>query len=230
MRRPVLIVLAGFGVLTAFGVGTGFLLRAAVGRGPTALDERVLHWFVDRRGPGLTDAVRAIQFLGRTEFMFVIVALAGVLLVSSQRRVGLVLVVACVGAETFVDVIKPVVGRRRPPVHLWLEHTGRGAYPSGHALISTVVTMSVVAAIGALTGRRIPAWLWWVAGVVPLAVGLGRLYLGVHWLTDVLGGWLIGGLWIALLVRVVLPTPIPGSSTTESPITGAAGVDGRLTP
>jgi undecaprenyl-diphosphatase len=221
MRRPSFVVLGGFAALLAAGIGSGLLLHAAVGTGPTGLDQRVTDWFVARRGPGLTEAVRSIQFLGRSELMFAVVAIAGVLLVTDLRRVGMLLLVACVGAETFVDVIKPAVGRQRPPARLWLEHTGRGAYPSGHALISTVVVMVVVAAIGMARGRPVPRAVWCAAAVVPLAVGLSRVYLGVHWLTDVLAGWLIGGVWIVLVVHAVTPAvaapDAPGTVATPSP-------------
>jgi undecaprenyl-diphosphatase len=203
MRRTVAVVALGFVGLFLLLIGAGFLLRIVAGRGPTGADRTVTDWFVDLRTPWLTDAVKSVQFLGRSELLLVVVAVAGVLLATRHARSGVVLVLACAGAETMVDVVKPLVGRARPPVRLWLEATARGAFPSGHALISMTIALATVAAVGLATGRRPPRWAWAVGTAVSGVVGLGRVYLGVHWITDVLGGWAAGAAWVSLLVATV---------------------------
>lgn len=220
MLRRVPVLLGGFVALLALGIVSGRALDAATGSGGSAWERSVVDWFVARRGAGLTDAVKAVQFIGRSELLLVFVAVGGVLLAVGPRRVGAFLLVACFGAEMLVDLLKPAVDRVRPPAALWLETTGRGAYPSGHALISTTLTIAAVAAGAALLHRRVPTWGWCVAAVVPLVVGVSRVYLGVHWPADVLIGWLLGGLWVALVIHVVLddpaarPAPDPDGSLT----------------
>jgi membrane-associated phospholipid phosphatase len=207
MLRRVLVLAAGFLVLLGLGIGAGLALHTVVGSGAAAWERSVTDWFVARRTGGCTDALKPLQLLGRSELMLLLVAAGGALLAVGPRRVGAFLLVACFGAEMLVDLIKPVVDRARPPARLWLERTGSGAFPSGHALISTVITIATVAAVGALLGRRVPGWGWCVAAVVPLVIGLSRVYLGVHWITDVVMGWLLGGLWVALVIREVLDDP-----------------------
>ena len=199
MRRTVAIVVLGLAGLLAALIGSGLALRLVAGRGPTGLDRTVTRWFVDLRTPGLTDAAKAVQFLGRSEFLFAVVAIAGVMLATRYARAGVLLFLACLGAETMVDVVKPIVDRLRPPPRLWLEVTGRDAFPSGHALISTAIALGVVATIGVAIDRRPPPWAWAVAGVVAAVIGLSRVYLGVHWITDVVAGWAAGGAWVLLL-------------------------------
>jgi undecaprenyl-diphosphatase len=203
MRRTVGIVVLGFAALLAALVAAGFLLHAVAGRGPVGFDRTITDAIVDLRSPGLTRAVEWVQLLGRSEFLLAVVAVSGILLATRWARAGLVLFLACIGAETMVDVVKPVVDRMRPPAHLWLEATGRGAFPSGHAVISTTVALAVVAAIGVATARRPPWWAWTLAALVSVWIGLSRVYLGVHWVTDVLAGWAAGAAWVALLVAAI---------------------------
>lgn len=221
MLRRIVVLVGGFVALLALGLLSGWALRAAVGSGGAAWERAVVDWFAARRGPGLTDAVKGVQFLGRSELLLVFVVVGGVLLALGPRRIGAFLLVTCFGAEMLVDILKPAIDRDRPPASLWLEATGRGAYPSGHALISTALTIAAVAAIAALLHRHVPVWGWCVAALVPLVIGVSRVYLGVHWPADVLIGWLLGGLWVALVIHVVLddpaarPAPDPDGSLTR---------------
>jgi undecaprenyl-diphosphatase len=114
----------------------------------------------------------------------------------------LVAVVAA-GAGLLVRFGKATVGRERPPVEYRLVTETNESFPSGHALASAAilgVVLVVLLPFITSTGARVAV----VAGVglFVLAIGLSRLYLGVHWATDVIGGWVTGFAWLALCLTV----------------------------
>ena len=195
-------------IVLGASVGVGWVMRLVGGRGPMGPDRAVTDWFVARRSSGLTDALRVAQPTGRGWVLLVIGVIGvGLLLLRRHRRTGGFLVVAMLGAELIVDVAKVVVGRHRPPVALHLEAIGNGAFPSGHAFNTTVVVGALLVALWHIRARAIPWWGWALVALVPLVVGLTRVYLGVHWITDVIAGWFLGALWVLLLARAFFPTP-----------------------
>ena len=104
------------------------------------------------------------------------------------------------GAIELYSLAKHVVDRPRPPMHLWLTSASSSAFPSGHATqsLSTFAALALVSAAVAPIARRPGLAL---AAVVAAGVGWSRVYLGVHWATDVLAGWLAAACWVALVAR-----------------------------
>jgi membrane-associated phospholipid phosphatase len=148
----------------------------------------------------------------------------GLALAGGSLAVGVVVVVSCVvawrragrpwpgfllasyaGTELAFWAVKAVVDRPRPPESLRLVTVGSSSYPSGHTAIATAAAASLI--IAARRSPRIAVRRGVVAGLVALAavVGLSRLALGVHWLTDVIGGALLGLGWVALLALLMVP-------------------------
>ena len=195
-----------FVLVLLVGIGSGFVLHAFVGTGPTTFDRGVTDWFVDQRTPTRTDTVLAIQGAGRSSVL-VALAVVGLALMFSPafRPLGGFLVVVGIGAQVLINIAKPVVGRIRPPHSLQLEPIVTGAFPSGHAIITTVVAAATAVAIGQARRRRLPPIAWVGAAVFTGCVGVSRVYLGVHWITDVVGGWALGFAWVLLLARVWFP-------------------------
>lgn len=117
-----------------------------------------------------------------------------------QRRQAVLVVVVMAGAAALSGLVKVWAGRVRPTVPFPIERVGGGSFPSGHALTSfTALALLIVLAWSRVHG-------WWravlviLAAVVVLAIGASRLMLGVHYLSDILGGWLIGGLWLTAVL------------------------------
>ena len=101
--------------------------------------------------------------------------------------------VAVLGSELLQHVVKGIVGRPRPLV-LHLEHVTGSSFPSGHATESAAVAVALFLLIGRRSLQR--QWLTGILmAIVVTAIGASRVYLGVHYCTDVLAGFLLGSAW-----------------------------------
>lgn len=190
--------IAGIAVLTAAVVGiTGSVLGHD---GITAIDQPGTDWVVQRRAGPVTPLAIGISDMGGTPAMTALAVVLCLVLAWRRRWPEAVLAgVATAGAGVLVVVGKHIVGRTRPPAADHLVTATNPAFPSGHSL-GSIVVIGLVAAV-VLSRLHRPALrriAMAVAAVFVVAVGLSRWYLGVHWPTDVLGGWCIGGLWLAL--------------------------------
>jgi membrane-associated phospholipid phosphatase len=202
-------VLLSFAALLGCAVALGDLLGLAERPGgATSFDASITSWIVAHRTSGLTTVARAFSTLGSQKVLAPLTAIA--VLVALVRRsfvpAGL-LVVAWGGAILLYSLTKQFVGRHRPPTHLWLSGATGTSFPSGHAVqsLATYVVLAWLAAVS-LRSSRARA----VAAAVVLAAGIGwsRVYLGVHWSSDVAAGWLIAAAWVTILIELV-PKPVP---------------------
>jgi len=184
-------------------VGAGELLELAERPdGSTGFDRSITSWLVDHRASWLTTVARALSTVGSQKVLVPLVAVVAIVLIA--RRAGgpaVLLVVIWAGAIELYSLAKHFVGRPRPPMHLWLTPASSTAFPSGHATqsLSTFAALALVAAAFMPSARRLALV---VAAVVAAGVGWSRAYLGVHWATDVLAGWLAAACWVALAAWV----------------------------
>jgi undecaprenyl-diphosphatase len=164
----------------------------------TPFDEGVLRWMDGRAHPTLDRAALEVTALGDAVVVAAIALVAGTLLWLLGRRAYAMLLAAAVGgAWGLASVLKLVLDRPRPRVFEWGTHeVTSSSYPSGHATLSMVLLAALVYIIHRLSARRgtvIAALL--VAGGAVLLVGASRLYLGVHYPSDVLAGYGVGFSW-----------------------------------
>ena len=126
--------------------------------------------------------------------------LAGIAVVTlwlrRRRQPALLIAVTMAGAAILSAGTKTLVGRPRPVVALTVDRASGKSFPSGHALTSLVAVGLLVLLLWPASSARQRLGLLAAAVVVVAAIGFSRLVLGVHYLSDVLGGWLIGGLWL----------------------------------
>ncbi len=205
--HAVLIVTAFVGLVLAVGltVASGSIYEAVVDNdGIAALDQPTLDQAIEQRTETNVQVVTWFTHLGGPLGMTIIAALITAVMVWRRRsRTPLILmVIAVAGSLTLTTVGKNLVGRARPPLEDAVPpYEYAFSFPSGHALNSTVIA-GVVAYL--LVGRLRTLWakvLTVVVAVVwAVAMGLSRVFLGHHWLTDVAVAWLLGGAWIAVLI------------------------------
>jgi membrane-associated phospholipid phosphatase len=197
-------------------LGAALLAAAAVALGAdvlagglvSRLDEPAKALGEQLRSPGLTPAVRLLSDLGTTPYRTVLAAAVAVPLAlrwgtwRPAADAALVVAVApAVSAST-----KRLVDRPRPPAAEALEHPLDPSFPSGHATASAALATGLaVLAVAALRSSWARVAAVAAAGTFALVVGLTRIYLGAHWLTDVLAGWCTGAAVALVLAAAVQP-------------------------
>jgi membrane-associated phospholipid phosphatase len=179
-------------------------------------DPRVLSFFVSHRASWLTGLARTLTWLGSGFVLWPVVIIAGLVQWRRRRRwlPAAAPALALAGAAAWSLLIKALVGRPRPPAVYWLSHVDGWSYPSQHAA-QALAAWGMLALMMA-SGRALRTRVLLVTGaaLIALVVGLTRLYLAAHWLTDVLAGWALAGVWDSLLIISYLLTR---QVTTASP-------------
>jgi membrane-associated phospholipid phosphatase len=190
-----LLILAGS--LWAFGQ----IVDEQIVEGQTATDERLADWLHGRATDPFTDVFRAITWTGNFLTLLVVTLVAVVVLWRRRERTDAVFVAfAFLGGQVLSNGMKLGFRRERPFFADPLATESTFSFPSGHALVS----LAVYGALALLVARRVSshrrrglllaATAAWVA-----LIGFSRLYLGVHFLSDVLAGFAAGAAWLALL-------------------------------
>lgn len=132
------------------------------------------------------------------------VAVAGYLLLQRQIKTALLVVVAISGGMLLNTFLKIGFDRPRPDLVPHEVEVYTASFPSGHAMLSAIVYLTLGALlVRTQPKRRLKAYIFILTVLLTLLVGFSRVYLGVHWPTDVLAGWAAGATW-ALIWWIVL--------------------------
>ncbi|WP_454788268.1 phosphatase PAP2 family protein [Mycolicibacterium lutetiense] len=195
MRRATWQVPMAIVLLSGF-IGVGFI--AYMARTGSAVDHRVLDWFVAQRSAGLTGIATFITDLGSPAAIALIAVGAAALIWVRTRAARLaIVVVATVGVASVVSTLgKWVVGSHRPPAAVQLLTETDHSFPSGHVTGTAALLGILAVVVGARSGHTVGLLVG--ATVATFVVVATRLYLGVHWLTDVSGGFLLGSAAVLL--------------------------------
>ncbi len=182
-------------VALALAVGMGLLLA---GRdAPSGLDQAWLDELIEEQGPWFDVPALLLDWIGGHIVGIVVVPVTIVAWLLALRRpwaAGYSLV-AAVASASIVQLLKTAFDRARP--ELMLVASDDGSFPSGH--VANAATIAVVLALIFGLGPYRRWWVWLVGSAYVVAMALSRTYLGVHWLTDTIGGALIGaGIAVAL--------------------------------
>lgn len=172
-----------------------------------ALESKILRAFRTPEDPAigigpwwLPEAARDVTALGGAVGLGLLVAFVlGWLLLRGRYRTALFILVATAGGMVLGHGLKTIYGRERPTVVPHLSEEKSLSFPSGHSMQSSVVYLT----LGALLARSVPRrrekiYLVFAAAFLSVLVGVSRVYIGVHYPTDVLAGWSAGTAWALL--------------------------------
>ena len=188
-------------------------------------DPAFLQLFTHFRTTPVVDAAKVITEFGSVLALGIVAAVGGFVLWRTGYRLGHAIAPTLAFALSILSVgmLKSVIGRHRPPVSLHLVAESDLSFPSGHATDSAAVLMTIALVVAVVTLRRPLARIGTVlmAGLLVASIGFSRLVLGVHWPTDVVGGWALGtGIALAVVLTALF--------LTRPPSVAAHGATGSL--
>jgi undecaprenyl-diphosphatase len=192
-------------------IAIALILFTAVGWSATqgwtqAFDEGFMRWLDLRATDDLTRWILALTDLGDWQVAVAIgMAASGVLWVHGQRMAALFVWVALSGTLLLDNLTKELFGRDRPSVFEWrTDHASGGSFPSGHTMNATVIYTLIAHMVARFAqSRTLRIFAALMAGTIIAGVALSRVYIGVHYPTDVVGGALIGGAWALTCILVL---------------------------
>lgn len=205
-RQEIFWLLVGLGacvLLFAF-----ISLAGEVMKGDTqALDAKILRALRSADDPAKPAGPEWIEFAlldltalgGPTILGLVVCAVVGFLLLQTRYRTALAILVTSLSGELVDGVMKQAFMRPRPTIVPHLREVVSTSFPSGHAMDSAIIYLTLGAMLMRVAERRLTKlYCLAVALVLTFLVGASRVYLGVHYPTDVVGGWILGFVWASL--------------------------------
>jgi undecaprenyl-diphosphatase len=194
----------------ALTVALGLVFAAALGFGLVAdmitsetglyrLDASAAAWGADNATPASTWFLGLVTWLGATVTVLAVTVVLGGVEWLRRRHLAVLgfLVMVAVGQNLIANTVKELVDRERPPVPHLAPSSGF-SFPSGHTAAAAAVWAAVVLVLGRGRPLRVKAWLAAGAAGITVAVAASRVLLGVHWLTDVIGGAALGFGWFVV--------------------------------
>jgi len=199
MDRKLVIIL---GLLLVSGIA---LSLAAYFFGVFRFDLKVAFALREENDPALNAFMTAISFLGDGWVPVILVIAVAAICAWEKKWIEAAFVVATLSSGVLAGVLKMVVGRARPPsftLNPWdiFQSFNQYAYPSGHVLFFVVF----FGFSAYLAWKFLSGWLRWIviaicASLIVL-IGPSRIYLGEHWVSDVIGSYIIGSFWLIILI------------------------------
>jgi undecaprenyl-diphosphatase len=171
---------------------------------------RVMRWMAENRTSFTDDVMGTVTVFGSPAFTFILLGLvAAFAFVRLRSRAWFSFLLLSMLAPAVYDRwLKQLVERPRPNISRALDVSGFG-FPSGHATSAAAVAGALVVLLAAVGPRKARPYVWIGAIAFAFLVGASRIYLGVHWPTDVLGGLILGAGWVLICTRIcAIPRPV----------------------
>ncbi len=172
-------------------------MGAAQREGPIGPDARILSTVEGMKTPWLTTLAETVTKLGEGWVLGFLTIIGALLLLRVDRRSAAFVASATLGAGVIHYLLKWLAARPRPNAQL-IVHPGNYSFPSGHAMATVCFFVALALVVRQLDHRK--QWLALIGALlIVAAVGATRVYLGVHYPSDVAGGWAVGAFWLAIL-------------------------------
>jgi len=220
-------VVVGFGILTACLVAFGSLAEDVRSKDVFLVDAWATPFLHGIASPPMDAVMNAFTALG-TAFVILpaLVVLGAWLLRTGRTRSLAFLIVASLGSLLLQLVLKPFFARPRPGVP-YAQILSDYSFPSGHTLSAVVFYGGVALVIWSLFGRRAGLAAVAVSAIIALCVGVSRIYLGYHFVTDVLGAMLAGVAWLLIVGATFRAQPTWRRWRSRTPAAGEPARSGR---
>jgi undecaprenyl-diphosphatase len=191
----------GFALAALLGLGVALAVFQDVADDQNEADGQASDWKILKalRTRWLKESLTETSALGGITVLAGLTAVtAGGLALAGKRREALLTAGVFAGALVLSEGLKNLFKRSRPPAEYRAAEAVNESFPSGHALLSaaTFLSLGILFAQGA-KGTALRAFGLAVGATTAAAVGFSRVFLGVHWTNDVLGGWAAGSAWAA---------------------------------
>jgi undecaprenyl-diphosphatase len=169
------------------------------------------HWVLDRAAlwradhPWLTEVMRDLSGIGSTVTLTLATLITtGYLWLVASARVALLVATSVGSGAALMSLLKLAFGRLRPDIAQAAMVVPGLSFPSGHTTMAAIVFMTLGTLIASTRTRpRERGYILGAAALLTLLVGISRVMLGVHWATDVLGGWVFGAGWAMAWLLIV---------------------------
>ena len=186
---------------TISGVLFGLLAYLVVSGATQAFDQSVLLWINQHASNAFDALFLALTELGGIIFIASTTLVLTIFLIIKKKYYKAALLAIGVGGVSLINVLlKTLFDRPRPDLWEWLITETSFSFPSGHSVASAALAMCIVLILWR-TKWRLTALIG--APIYMAIVGLSRMYLGVHYPSDVIGGWLLGVTWVSLVAGVL---------------------------
>ena len=188
-------------LLSLFAIGAICYLAAIFDTFPGDMD--ALKAFQGLRSSGLDAAARISTFIGNTLVVVISVPLLALAMWFARKRADAIAILALLIPDAMNQGLKVLVDRPRPDFAILISSPESPSFPSGHALHAILLLGLLIFIVGDLVKpARLRLGVQGLLALLILAVGASRVYLGVHWPSDVLGGYLVGGFSLAAIMWV----------------------------
>ena len=230
LRQDALRLIGGAVAVYVFLAGTGFLVTRVLVDGPVGRWDRDLsHWFFERRTSQLNDWTHVGSMLSDTPVAIAVTAVLviGLRLWLGRWRESAAILLSIVGELTIFVLVTATVHRQRPTVRHLDPAPPTSSFPSGHVGAAVALYVGLAVTVLLVTrgsaGRAAFVAVALLLCLLPVMVGLSRIYRGMHFPTDVIAGALAGGLWMAVVMSTLLRDR--GTRTTGAPASPPGGRD-----
>ena len=159
---------------------------------------------------------------GSTVLGLVVLAVVGFLVLQTRYRTAFFIVMTAASGEVVNSAMKSLFSRERPTLVPHLREAFSSSFPSGHAMQSAIIYLTLGAMLMRIAeGRLTKTYCCAMAMLLTFLVGLSRVWLGVHYPTDVLGGWIVGLLWASVCWLAAQRYEVPAGIRAEKRKAGA---------